>query len=236
MKYKNHARFSGIFFLTAFVGGITGLAFLGPVVESPIDLTAIDAKNNEVLIGIIGILLLAISTVLIAVPMYPILRKKNEAVALASVVFRTIESSIYLLFITCWYGILRLSHLFVDAGSPSDNTYQLIGQVLYEIQTFHYNLVFFVIGAFMYYFLFYQTNLIPRWLAAWGMIGVSVNLINFLLVLFGVYDERSVVAMISEAPLALNELTLAVWLIVKGYNPEALKTLGIENTDTQTTT
>ena len=224
--YNNHARLTGTFFLTAFVGGITGLSFLGPVREIPLDLNTIAEKGTEIYIGIIGIFLMAFSTALIAVSMYPVLRKKNEGASLASVVFRTIESTTYLIGITCWYAMVRVSQLFVDAGSPTDDPfYQRIGEILYEIQKFPYNVTFFVIGAFIYYFLFYQTKLIPRWLAAWGMIAVMFNLFSFMFHLFGVFAAEETISIIFELPLAMNELVIAVWLIVKGYNSTALEAL-----------
>ncbi len=229
MNYKILARLSGIFFLTAFVGGIFGLTLLKPALESTVDLNAIAENDTEVILGALGILFMAISCALIAVPMYPILRKRNEAMALTSIVFRTLESMAHIIYVISMITLVRLSQMYVDAGSPSDDpSYQTIAAVLHELQGIQLSVALFAIGAFMYYFLFYQTKLIPKWLAAWGMIGVAVNFVNVISLTLGLYGSESIIAIISEIPLASNELILAFWLIIKGYNSDALKALDNE--------
>lgn len=224
--YKNHARLSGIFFLTAFVGGIIGFSFLGAAIETPLDLNEVADNDTQIIIGAVGILLMAFSTASIAIPLYPVLKKKNEGVALASVVFRTIESVGYVIVAISIMVMVKLSHLFEDAGSPTNDTsYQRIGEILQELFKTDFGIPFFVIGAFMYYFLFYQTRLIPRWLSVWGIFGILCNFLNVFLKLFSVYDEESMIATLSELPLAANELVLAVWLILKGFNINALEEL-----------
>ena len=58
--------------------GIIGFGFLGPAIESPLDLNAVEEKDIQVIFAAVGIFFMAVSTALIAVPMYPILRKRNE--------------------------------------------------------------------------------------------------------------------------------------------------------------
>lgn len=222
--YRTHARLSGIFFLTAFVGGIAGFAFLGPVLDHPIDLREVADQDTTVLIGALGIIFMAISTALITVPMFPVLRKKNEGMALAAVVFRTIESMVYVISVVCYVAIIKLGQMYVGTES-TDASYQIIGDTLQGITENNLQVFFFVIGAFMYYFLFFQTKLVPKWLAAWGLIGIACNLLNFLLVLFDLYGSESTIATLSELPLATNELVLALWLIIRGYSQESLKAL-----------
>jgi hypothetical protein len=68
----------------------------------------------------------------------------------------------------------------------------------------------------MFYYLLYRSKLIPRWLSVWGLIGAALVLAVGVLGMFG----HS--AMILWLPLAVNEMVLAVWLIVKGFNPSAI--------------
>jgi len=67
----------------------------------------------------------------------------------------------------------------------------------------------------MIYYLFYQSKLIPGWLSVWGLIGAMLYLTSGLFAMFSVDFG------ILEAPLALQEMVLAVWLIVKGFNPSS---------------
>ncbi len=74
----------------------------------------------------------------------------------------------------------------------------------------------FSLGALMIYYVFYQSKLIPRWLSGWGLIGSVLHLVVPLLSMFG--SELAILTL----PLALQEMVLAVWLIVKGFNPSAI--------------
>jgi hypothetical protein len=68
----------------------------------------------------------------------------------------------------------------------------------------------------------YQFSLVPRWISGRGLISIVPFLAASLLVLFGYLDPISSVRNLLYLPLALQEMVLAVWLIVKGFNPYAV--------------
>jgi hypothetical protein len=72
------------------------------------------------------------------------------------------------------------------------------------------------LGALIFYFTLFQSELIPRWLSVWGLIGATLLLAMGLLRMFG----HPVVYL--AIPLILNELVLAVWLMVFGFNAYAV--------------
>jgi hypothetical protein len=72
-------------------------------------------------------------------------------------------------------------------------------------------------GAFMYYYLFYQARLIPRWLSGWGMAASVLMLAACVLALFSDSPVRGYVLL--ALPLAGQEMVLAGWLIVRGFDP-----------------
>ncbi len=75
------------------------------------------------------------------------------------------------------------------------------------VENFPYGL-----GALILNFVLYQSELIPQWLSVWGLIGATLMLAMGLLRMFG----RPVIYL--AIPLILNELVLAVWLMVIGFN------------------
>jgi hypothetical protein len=77
----------------------------------------------------------------------------------------------------------------------------------------------FCLGAFMYYTLFLQTRLIPRWLSVFGIVAIILMTAACVLALFSGNRITSYIPL--AAPIAVQEIVLAVWLIVKGYNPSA---------------
>ena len=72
------------------------------------------------------------------------------------------------------------------------------------------------LGALILNYLLYQSELVPRWLSVWGLVGGALMLAMGVLRLFG----RPV--MLLALPIILNEMVLAVWLIVVGFNSSAL--------------
>ena len=82
--------------------------------------------------------------------------------------------------------------------------------------------IVFSLGALMIYWIFYRTKLIPLWLSVWGLIGGLLYLISPMVGLFGL-DWGFLML-----PLALQEMVLALWLIIKGFDQTALASLAKE--------
>src|ERR671933_2999260 len=72
------------------------------------------------------------------------------------------------------------------------------------------------IGAFFLCWLLYRTRLIPQWLAGLGVIGYALHATGAIAEIFGIP-----ISLILLTPGGLFELTLAFWLLIKGFNPEA---------------
>jgi hypothetical protein len=79
----------------------------------------------------------------------------------------------------------------------------------------------FYTGATLYYLVFYRSQLIPRWLSAWGLAGTALGLVAGLLVLFQSIAVLSSTQVVLNLPIAVQEMVLAAWLIVKGFRPKA---------------
>jgi hypothetical protein len=81
----------------------------------------------------------------------------------------------------------------------------------------------FCLGAFMYYYLFFQSRLIPRWLSGFGIVAIILMMAACVLALFSGNRITSYIPL--AFPIFLQEMVLAVWLIVKGFNPSAVASL-----------
>ncbi len=86
------------------------------------------------------------------------------------------------------------------------------------------------IGAFMYYSLFYQYRLIPRWLSVWGLVGIILATISGLLVMLHVIPGFGSVQMLLNLPIFPQEMVLAAWLILKGINSSAVASRSAKTT------
>ena len=83
--------------------------------------------------------------------------------------------------------------------------------------------IVFCLGASMFYAALYQARLVPRWLSGWGLASVIPYLAAEALALFGLLDPLSTTATLLHISMAVQEMVLAVWLIVKGLNAQGEK-------------
>ena len=83
----------------------------------------------------------------------------------------------------------------------------------------------FVVGAFMYNYVMYRSRLVPRWLSGWGLVGAVSILVAHLYAGFTQDFGFTTVNSVLSAPIGLQEMVLAVWLIVKGFNPSAVRSI-----------
>jgi hypothetical protein len=214
----------GALFIIATVAGFISAVFLGPALEAPDDLAKVAANENQVLIGALFIFIMGAAGASIAIAMYPILRKHNKGIALGSVGFRIIEGALFMVGVIYLLLLVALSQEFVKAGAPDAPYFQISGELLVGGMTFGLLVggLAFSLGALMYYFLLYQSKLIPRWLSVWGLIGVTLGLATYLNQFFSPLASASSEIEIGHIPIFLQEMVFAVWLIVKGFNSSAI--------------
>jgi hypothetical protein len=217
----------GVLFIVATVLNVLGKNIYQPILDAPDYLINISANENQVIIGGLLVLFSAFASASIAIWLYPILKKHHEALALGSVGFRVMEGMLYIVGVVGLLSLLTLSQEYVKAGASNASLYQVSGTVLLAIKTWagQLGVIAFTLGAMMYYYVFYQSKLIPRWLSVWGFIGASLSLAAALLTNFGLLVPFSTVFILLQLPIGLQEMVLAVWLIVKGFNPSAVASL-----------
>jgi hypothetical protein len=229
---RKTARIVGVLFITATVAGTLSAGFSGPI-HAPDYLIDVSAKENQVIMAALFSLIMGAAVAGIAVTMYPIFKKHNEALALGYVVSRVLEAATFIAVVISWLLLLILSQEYVKAGAPDVSYYQTLGELLRAVGDWVGHVVLDVavvsLGYLMFYYLLYQSKLTPRWLSVWGLIAAPLWLAAGFLALFG-EDPLSTISILLNLPIAVNEMVLAVWLIVKGFNPSAIAS-GFTETD-----
>jgi hypothetical protein len=222
--HRNTARIVGVLFIIGTVAGALSAAISGSILNAPDYLITFSANETQIKIGELLILIMAFALAMVPVLLFPILKKQNEGLALGAVVFRgALEAVTYIAIVICWLLLLALSQEYVKAGAPDASIFQTLGALLLEASHWIEQIldIVFPLGALMIYYLFYQSKLIPRWLSVWGLIGAILYLAPPMFVIFGFKLGLGILM----APLALQEMVFAVWLIVKGFNPSAIASL-----------
>ena len=220
--YRKTAVLVGIFFIVGTVAGVLSMVFLGSFMDTPEYLNSIAANESKVVIGALFILTMGFALTMVPVLLYPIFRKYNHALALAAVVFRgALEAVVYMAQAALWLILLTLSQEFRLAGSSETALFQQLGAIFMQTDAWlaHILSIVFSLGALMIYWIFYRTKLIPRWLSTWGLIGGLLYFVAPMVGLFGM-DWGFLMLL-----LAVQEMVLALWLIIKGFDQTALASL-----------
>jgi hypothetical protein len=76
-------------------------------------------------------------------------------------------------------------------------------------------MLFFCLGALLWYYLLFQSRIVPRVLSLWGLVAVPLVLVNTVLL---VWDRSRDPSIALYAPYVPFELVIGLWLLIKGAN------------------
>jgi hypothetical protein len=201
-----------------------GKAFYEPILDSPDYLNNTYPNRIIVIIGILIEFIGYLGLILIPVLLFPILKKHNEVLALGYVSFRLFEVVLLSAAQVLKLSLIALSENYLNKGGVNTEYFQDIGNsiqsVIYWVNSdgLIYITVF-VIGGLIFYSVLYKSKLIPQWISIWGLIADVALLVASVMATFDVF---LVLAMVLIIPIALQEITMAIWLIVKGFNQYAI--------------
>ncbi len=212
----------GALFLVSYCGVFIGSVFLD-ILNAPDYLINIFPNKIQVIIGVLFELVNDAVVVGIAVLLFPLLKKHSESIALWYVGFRIIEAAMFIVGKVSALSLITLSQEYIAAGAPDASSFQALGALALAGRYWAGEMaaIFFILGALIFYSLLYQSKLLPRFISVWGLIAVALLITAKGL---GVPDltQSFHPAMILYFPIVLNELFLAIWLIVKGFNSSAI--------------
>jgi hypothetical protein len=225
--YRKTAIIVGVLYIIGTVAGILCKVFTGLIRDYPDYLIKVAANENQFIIGALFLLIMGLALAMVPIMMFPILKKQNEALALGYVVFRgALETVTTIAMVIGWLFLTILSQEYI-AGAPDASHFQTLGTLLLNgndtISTI--SQIVFPLGALIFYCLLYQSKLIPRWISGWGLIAAMMWIAVTFLDLFGIISAWSTVQVVLALPIGLQEMVMAVWLILKGFNPSAIASL-----------
>lgn len=210
---------AGLFYLLTFVS-IPTLAIYSQV-KSANYILGVGPDTLAIVGGILEIIV-ALSGIVTAVVLFPVLKKQSEGMALGLVTSRVLEASSIFIGVSMILTIvmLRQSGVGVNALIASHTLAILYDRIFLLSQSFLPAVNDLLLG-----FLLYKSNLVPRALSLIGIIGGPVLLIGYIAIMFGLIGQHAPLAGLSALPVALFEFSLGIWLVVKGFNPSSVKAL-----------
>jgi hypothetical protein len=211
------ARLVGVLFIVATVTSIIGGSLL-LTLDDPDYLIEVAAHENQIILGVLLEFILALSVIGTAALLLPVLKPHGEGMAVGYVAVRTVEATFILIASTTALLVLTLSQ---DWGSAGGVGVEPVGSVLLsarEWALFVGTLIVFGVSAVILNALLYRSRLVPVWLSLLGLVGGLLLLTSAVVEMFA-YGADAPVALqlVGAAPIALQEMILAVLLIWKGF-------------------
>ena len=226
--YRGNAIAVGVLLIACSAASILTLVPLGSMLDAPVDLARLAANDNRVILTALIEFVWAITGAGIAIALYPVLRRQNRALALGSVAARIVEGAFVLIGSLSLVTLLSVSQEAVAGGSAAASSFQAVGSSLLATRDWTGGFIAilpFALGALMYYYLLYRSRLVPRWLSGWGLVGAGLCLVATVYAGFTQEFGFSSVNTVLNIPIGIQEMVLAVWLIVKGFNLSTVRSM-----------
>lgn len=213
-----------MFFIVAAVTAIVGFALEGPVLN---DARYIVGRGDDarVIWGGFFELITALSVIGTSVTLFPVVRKQNEGIALGYVAGRVVEGVAIIVGIMSLLTVVKLRQEFIGATGADVATLVTVGKSLVALHDWTFlfgpNLA---LGpnTLMLAYLMFTSRLVPRPIAILGLVGGPLIFLSGTAVLFGLYGQWSAWGSIAAISVFAWEMSLAVWLIVKGFRPSPI--------------
>ncbi|WP_219836908.1 DUF4386 domain-containing protein [Paenibacillus sp. R14(2021)] len=212
---KKIARVTGALFLVATGAYMIGNGLLDPILHRPDVLAGLYPDRTNVMAGLFLELINALAVVGIAMLLYPILKKYNDAFALGYFGSRIIESALLILSLIGPLVLIGLSKSYIGAGASSGTYFQTIGNLVVEahFKCFEMAMIVLSLGSLLFCYILYRSRLVPRFLSVIGFIGYAALLASSCLTIIG-----QDIGPVLYIPGAIFEIVLPIWLMVKGFH------------------
>ena len=222
---RRTAIVAGVFFLITEVTAIAGVLLYGSVLGTPDFIVSPTVDDTGVRAGAFLEVLLAIAVVGTAVTLYPIIKRQNEGTALGHVAGRLIEATIIAVGAISLLAVVTMRNDLAGTTGAEAATAVTVGQSLVAVHNWTFLFgpkLALGVNTVLLAYLMYRSRLVPRAIAVLGLVGGSLIFASGTAVLFGLYDDLSVPGVAAAAPVLAWELSVATWMIVKGFQPSPI--------------
>ena len=167
-----------------------------------------------------------------AVVLFPIVKRQNEAVALGYVAVRVLEAAIIFAGIVSLVSVVALRQGFAGAVAADAAPLLAVGKSLVAVHDSTFLLGPGILAGLgngiLLGYLMYKSGLVPRRMALLGLVGGPLVSASGIAMLLGLYAPVSLWSVIATMPEFLWELSLGIWLAVKGFDPSAVASLSAD--------
>jgi hypothetical protein len=220
---RRTARIAGALYLITFVS-IPTLALYKPVQDHVGTFVLGAGSDSGVLVGAFSEVIVALAGIGTAVVLYPVAKRQSETAALGFVATRIVEASLILVGVASLLTMITLRDNVAGTAGTSSAALVTNGHTLLGV----YNGSFLLSQSLMPVFtdlllgyVLYRSGLVPRILPRIAFVGAPLLLVSDIAIFFGAYDRTAPLAALAALPVAVFELSIGVWMLVKGFDPSS---------------
>ena len=215
----------GLLYLVTFAASIPQLALFADLVADPAGFIRTPGSNLAVQWGSWLEAVTAASCVGTALALYPVTRRVSRTAAIGFVTSRVVEAAMILVGVLCVLAVVSLRGDLAGAVGAEADALGVVGQALIEVRQWSFlvgpGLIAGVNGLFLGYVM-YRSRLVPRIIPIVGLVGAPLIILSATVTMLGGWDQVSIAGSLCALPIAAWELSLGVWLTVKGFRPTSL--------------
>ena len=215
--YRRTATTIGVIYLLGMVVGIGGNILIQSILGASDPLAAVGASRTLIAVGAMLWLLAVAGDAAHGILMFPVLKQFSERLAFGYFGARIMDAVFVGVMALLILFQIPLANEYLKGGASE--TVQALSAVFTQAQLYSYHFGMLTVGVagLMLCYLFYKTQLVPRFLGVWGLVGYAVIFGGSVLEVLG-FNLNS----IHTIPGGLWELFIGVWLIVKGFSASPL--------------
>jgi hypothetical protein len=221
---RKTALVGGGLYLLTFISSIPAVFLLDPVLSDPNYIIGAGA-DTQVIFGASLDLVNALACIGTALALFSVVKRQHEGLALGFVTARIMEAAVIVVGVVSLLAVVTLRQDVAGTAGADEATLVTIGQALVAVRDWTFVLgpiVMASLNAMLLGTLMYRSRLVPRVIPTLGLIGGPLLLTSAVGILFGINDTTAPWHLISTAPIFLWELSLGLYLVIKGFKPSPI--------------
>jgi hypothetical protein len=222
---RRTATIAGGLYLLTFASSIPArFFFLDPVLSDPGYIVGSGA-DTRVLVGGLLDMINALACIATAVVLFRVVKRQSETLALGFVTSRMLEAAIISIGVVSLFAVVTLRQDLAGTAAADEASLLTVGSSLVAVYEWTFLFgpnVMAAVNALLLGTLMYRSGLVPRAIPFMGLIGAPLLLASVIGIVFGTHDLDAGLHVLAAVPIFIWELSLGVYLVVKGFKPSPL--------------
>ena len=222
---RKYSIATGLLYLVTFAASIpAAFYFLSPVLDDPSYVLGA-GEDTRVIIGTLLDTVNALACIGTAVAFYPVARRLHESLALGYVTTRLFEAAVIMVGVLSLLAVVTLRQGAEGAAATDQASLLTTAQALVAVRDYTFQFgpnLSAGLNALMIGTILYRSRLVPRILPTIGLLAVLPLIGATVATILGLTEQNSLWFAPGGALIFVWELSLGLYLLIKGFKPSAL--------------